>query len=131
MKPLKATLEIPYDGDYVSVDIDWRVIEQVERIYGDLADTVAGKTLVNNPLRHKIAEVISSWLSSKGYKKRDVYQEVILADKDTVRAYVGCIQGAVLYMLRYINDEQLVILMKGEDLPDDEDHDDKKKPEKP
>lgn len=131
MKPLKASIQIPYDDDDINIDIDWRVLEQVERVYGDLAEKIATETLVINPMRHKIAEVISSWLSAKGYKKRDVYQYVITSDAKTLGRYVGSIQGAILYMLRHITDEQLVTLMRGEDLDEKGESEDEKKPKKP
>ena len=88
-KPLRATIEVPIGDDDVAVDINWRVIEQVERVFGVLADLVASDILVNYPTRHKVAEVIA-------------------------------LQGAVLYVLRHVEKDQMEKLAAGEDLDDDE-----------
>ena len=119
-KPLRATIEVPIGDDDVAVDINWRVIEQVERVFGVLADLVASDILVNYPTRHKVAEVIALWCAGPDHRRKDVIEEVMTADTKTLQRYIGAIQGAVLYVLRHVEKDQMEKLAAGEDLDDDE-----------
>lgn len=120
-KPLRGSVEIPIQDDELSIDINWRVIEQVERVFGVLADLVASEVLVRNPTRHKVAEVIALWCSGHGMRRRDIIEEVMTADADDLQRYIGAIQGAVLYVLRHIDRDQMRKLAAGEDLDDGDD----------
>lgn len=126
-KPLKSTLEIPLDDDEILVDVNWRVIEQVERVFGTLADLVASDTLVNNPRRHTVAEVIALWAQSRGYRRREVLEMVMTSDHQTLQRYIGAIQGAVLFVLRHVDEKDMKRLASGLDLDDQEEAEEKPK----
>ena len=115
-KPLRKTLELPIFDDTVEVDVDFRLIETVERVFGTVADIVAGDTLVHNPRRYQIAEVIASWVRSREHKRKDVHEHVITAPPERLQVYIGAIQGAVLYSLSYVSEDELDKLARGEDL---------------
>lgn len=117
---IRETLEIEVKGETVSLDIDWRVIEIVERTFGSVADLVVSDTLVNSPTRYQIADVISEWVKSRDMPKSQVREAVMLASQELLNEYIGAIQGAVLYSLNYITEEQLDKLTSGDDLEGEE-----------
>lgn len=115
-KNIRETLEVEVCGETVSLDIDWRVIEIVERTFGAVADLVASDTLVHTPTRYQVAEVISEWVKDRTLPKSKVRESVMLAGQEALQTYIGAIQGAVLYSLSYIDEEQLDALTQGKDL---------------
>jgi len=117
---IRETLEVEVAGETVSLDIDWRVIEIVERTFGAVADLVATDTLVNAPTRHQIADVISEWVKSREMPKSKIRESVMLASQELLQSYIGAIQGAILYSLSYITEEQLDTLTGGDDLDGEE-----------
>jgi len=122
MKPLRKNIDLTISGETVSVSVDWEVIEIVETVFGGMADLVVTDTLVNYPPRHKVADVICQWVakSNPGKDKAEVRSEVITARHTDFSAYVGAIQGAVLYSLREIDESQLDDLTSGKDLDEGE-----------
>lgn len=120
-RQLKKTLELPLPNDEtVTLTVDFRIIEVVERVYNQNADIVASVDLAtpSRMLRSKIAAVIVEWLSLKdhGYKRAEIKEFVITAPPPLLNVFSGCIQAAVLYSLKYINDEEFDKLRRGEDL---------------
>lgn len=127
-KQLRKTLEVPIFDEPVLVDVSFRIIEVVERIYSTNADMVSVD--LGNPVRvqrHKVAAVMAEWLRGRekelGHSRAEIIEHVTTAPPDRLNVYVGSIQGAILYSLKYINDDQLAALSRGEDLPDDDDDD--------
>lgn len=118
-KNIRETLEVEVCGETVSLDISWRIIEIVERTFGAVADLVASETLVNTPTRYQVAEVISEWVKDRSLPKSKVRESVMMASQEALQSYIGAIQGAVLYSLSYIDEDQLDTLTGGEDLPGD------------
>jgi len=116
-KQLKKTIELEIDGQEVTLDVTWKIIEIVERTCGSVADIVASEILVNNPMRHQVAEIVSEWVRSGTMRKKDVKEYVMTCGADDFMRYVGSIQGAVLYSLKYIDTSQLEALTQGHDLP--------------
>lgn len=120
-RQLKKTLEIPLpDGEVAVVDVNFRIIEIVERIYDTNADVVASVNLASpaKMLRSKIAAVIVEWLSTveTDFKRSEIREYVMTAEPKLLNVYSGCIQAAVLYSLKYINDEEFKQLSSGKDL---------------
>src|SRR5690606_16327403 len=120
-KQLRKTLEIPLpDGEVAVVDVNFRIIEIVERIYDTNADVVASVNLASpaKMLRSKIAAVIVEWLSTveTDFKRSEIREYVMTAEPKLLNVYSGCIQAAVLYSLKYINDEEFKQLSSGKDL---------------
>ena len=121
-KQLRKTLEIPLpDGDTAAVDVNFRIIEIVERVYNSSADVVASVDLASprSMLRSKIAAVIVDWLTTTevDFKRSELREHIITAEPKLLNVYSGCIQAAVLYSLKYIDEEQFDLLSKGKDLP--------------
>jgi hypothetical protein len=120
-RQLKKTLEIPLpDDSTVSINVDFRIIEIVERVYNQNADIVASVDLANpaRMLRSKIAMVISDWVALRdtGFRRQDIKEFVMTARPEKLNVFSGCIQAAVLYSLKYIDDAQFEKLSKGQDL---------------
>lgn len=129
-KPMRKTLELEVCGQAVDVDVNWRIIEVVERTFGTVADLVASDTLVHNPMRYKVAEVIAEWVRSRELRRKDVYEYVLKCRTEELQVYIGAIQGAVLYSLSYIEEKDFDKLTQGKDL-DPDDGEGEKKEEKP
>lgn len=130
-KHLRKTLEIPLpDGEVAVVDVNFRIIEIVERIYDTNADVVASINLASpeKMLRSKIAAVIVEWLSTveTNFKRSEIREYVMTAEPKLLNVYSGCIQAAVLYSLKYINDEEFKQLSSGKDLEPSSEADRKK-----
>lgn len=131
-KALKKTISLEVCDQTVDVDVNWRIIEVVESTFGVVADLVASDTLVTNPMRSKVAEVISEWVRSRDLRKKDIYEDVLGASLEDLQVYIGAIQGAVLYSLSYIEEDELDQLTQGKDLESSEqgDGEEKEKPKK-
>lgn len=120
-RQLKKTVEIPLpNGEECVLNVDFRIIEVVERVYNQNADLVVSIDLAtpSRMLRSKIAAVIVDWLSIKdtGFKRSEIKEFVITADPQLLNIYSGCIQAAVLYSLKYIGEDEFDKLKKGQDL---------------
>lgn len=115
-QPIRNNIELEIAGEEVNLDITWRLIEIVERTFGAVADLVASDTLVRNPTRYQVAEVIAEWCQGGNLKKSTIRQEVMTARPDRLQVFIGAIQGAILYSLDYIDAEQLDTLTNGQDL---------------
>lgn len=126
--PMRSSIELEVDGEEVEFNIDWQVIEIVERTFGAVADLVASDVLVRNPTRYQVADVMQEWLRGTNLKKSDVRKAVMTASQEQLQSYIGAIQGAVLYSLDYIDEEQLDLLTQGEDLADESEGDDEGNP---
>lgn len=119
---LKKTLELVISGKTIPIDVDFRVIEVVERVYGANADLVASVDLAN-PIRvqrYKVANVIANWLSAlnTGLNRDEIKEAVVTASIEELTKFTGAIQAAILFSLKYIDDEQFAALARGDDLPD-------------
>lgn len=120
-RQLKKTLDIPLpNGETATLIVDFRIIEIVERVYNQNADLVASVDLASptRMLRSKIAATIVEWLATKetGYKRSEIKEFVLTSAPSQLNVFSGCIQAAVLYSLKYIDDEQFDKLSRGEDL---------------
>lgn len=132
-KQMKKTLELPLpDGDVLTMEVTFRIIEIVERVYQRNADMVVSIDLANPQLmlRSKIADVIAEWISMRHteWKRSEIREWVITRPPLELNVYAGCIQAAVMYSLKYIDDAQFAKLIRGEDLdePEDKKAEDKK-----
>ena len=119
--PIKKTLKVPLLDEEVAVPVTFQVIEVVERVWDCNADLIVAQVLTNprRVQRRKVAETIVEWAFEHTEIPRSKIREyVITAPASLINVYAGLIQGAVLYALHYIDDEQLAALAKGEDLPE-------------
>lgn len=118
-KPLRQTIEIPVAGETYAVDVTFRIIEIVERVYERRADIV-GIMLQNELeiLRSDVAKVIAEWLKAAriDHDRDEVYQAVLTAPAPDLRVYVGCIAGAIYYSLKEIDADELKKAARGESL---------------
>jgi hypothetical protein len=71
--------------------------------------------------RSDIAVVMMGWIDSAGVKvdREQVFEDIITAPEKVIRKYVGAIQGAVMYSLREISEDELKKLADGEDIRQD------------
>lgn len=121
MKQMKKTLDLPLpDGDSLTMEVTFRIIEIVERVYNQNADLVVSIDLAtpSRMLRSKIADVIAEWVGTRhtNFKRSEIREFVITRPPDELNVYAGCIQAAVMYSLKYINDDEFAKLTRGEDL---------------
>src|SRR5688572_1193964 len=108
MRDLKRTLTFPILDQEVTVDVDFRVIETVERVFDMNADAVVAlfsDADGRRVQRNKVADVIVGWLAFKdlGIKRRDIREAVITALPDLMRLYTTSIYAALLFVLNYYN----------------------------
>jgi len=118
---MKKTLELPLpDGETLTMEVTFRIIEIVERVYQKNADMVVSVDLASpiHMLRSKIADVISEWVATRqtNFKRSEIREFVITRQPMDLNVYAGCIQAAVMYSLKYIDDDQFAKLTRGEDL---------------
>lgn len=127
MKNIRKTVTLPLGDDEVSLNVDMRIIEVVERIYDVNVDLVATVLLVD-PSRVKLtdlAQVVGEWLTPMhfeqlGIKRKDVKELIYTANHAELSKIVGCVQAACLFVRRHITAEELDALARGEDLPEKE-----------
>lgn len=117
MTDLKKQIELVIDGHTVSVDVNWQVIATVEQVFGTIADLVASDVLVYSPLRYQVADVICQWVKSRDLRENEIREYVMTCGHDDLNVFIGAIQGAVLYSLNYIEEDEFDRLTKGQDLP--------------
>lgn len=140
MPALKKTLVLPVLDQEVAVDVDFRVIEIVERTFELSADAVI--TLLNDSRRvqrNKVADIVVSWLEYRelGLKRREIREYVMRAAPELLAVYVTSIYASLLFMLNYYdkkdpaeNARKFDELMESDEWPKwkkDEDPDTKKK----
>lgn len=104
MRDLKRTLVIPVLDQEVTVDVDFRVIETIERVFDMNADAVVALFSDSRKVqRNKVADVIVGWLAFKdlGVKRRDIREAVITATPDLMSLYTTSIYAALLFVLNY------------------------------
>lgn len=130
---LRKTISLPVGDDEFEIDVDFRVLEIIERVYDMRAEYVAGLLEVDHRIRRsQVAEVILGWLSQRsdalvGRRRLDLLEEITTASEAVLRRYVGAIQGAILFSLKQLSDEDLEKLARGEDLAPTEQGDDAEK----
>lgn len=119
---LRKTITLPVGDDEFEIDVDFRVLEIIERVYDMRAEYVAGLLEQDHRIRRtQVAEIILGWLSQRsdalvGRRRLDVLEEVTTASEEVLRRYVGAIQGAILFSLKRLSEEDLEKLSRGEDL---------------
>lgn len=128
-KPLRKSVSFELLGEEVRVDLNFRVIQVLERVYDANLDHVIAFELAipARVKRSKVAEAIADWLETQGidrdWKRREVLEHVMGAPVEQLNKYIGCLQAAALFCLRgpdglpQIDDEGIALLMEGKDLP--------------
>ena len=130
-KPLRQSVSIPIGKSSISVEVTFRILEIVERVYDIRADYVKIALQLDRHIkRTDIANVILGWLDAVGEKvdREEVFEAVMTCNEPTLRKYVGAIQGAIMYSLKDCTEEELQQLAEGKDIRTDAD-DGKKKNE--
>lgn len=124
-KPLKQVLELEVGENRLAVDVTFRVLEVVERVYNMRAELVARDIYQYDRAikRTQLASCIVEWFRVEGvdHNRMDVYESVMTATTEELRRYVGAVQGAIAYSLKEITAEELKQLAGGKDLSDDDD----------
>jgi hypothetical protein len=121
---IRKSLDVPVLGVTVTVDVNFRIIEIIERVYQKKAELAAAD--LDSPekvLRSKVAEVISLWLAplTNDFDRIEIKEAVMTSTPEMLNVYCGCIQGAVLFTLKYVTADELEKLSKGESLPEETD----------
>jgi hypothetical protein len=127
MGDLRKQCQIELCGSDVSLNVDMRLIELIERIYDSNVDVVA--VMLTDPRRIKltqIADVYLAWLTpgqldSLGTNRADIREYIYKASMDEINKLVGCIQASCLYFRNQISAEDFDTLTRGESLPDEVD----------
>lgn len=127
---LRKTIVIPFTtyekSEEVIINVNWDILEKVERVFGTSADYVATMILTNifHVQRHQIAKVLGLWCQGKNEKLKqvDIAEAVQTCNQKQFIIYIGMIQAAILWSIRgpdgqpLINDLQFDKLIAGEDL---------------
>lgn len=127
MSDLKKRITIAIAGEEIDVDVNMRIIEIAERIYDFNADVIASVLLVDlaRVKLTQLADLICEWIPPQKYQQHDLRRKdlrngVYTATPDELRKLTGCVQAALLFCRRHIDEEEMQTLARGEDLPDSE-----------
>jgi len=109
-KPLRKTLELDLFGEPVPVDVDFRVVEIVERAFNASADDLIRPlaSLAGVQRRH-VADVICDWVTrvpNLGYRRQEIREHVMTAPASQYYLWVAQISNALLYTLKHMTDEE-------------------------
>jgi hypothetical protein len=109
-KPLRKTLEIELFGEPVPVDIDFRVVEILERGFNRPADELIRplSTMTGVQRRH-VADVICDWVArvpNLGWKRLEIREHVMTAPPEVYYRWVAQLSTALLYCLKHMSDEE-------------------------
>lgn len=130
-KPLRQSVSIPIGKSSISVEVTFRILEIVERVYDIRADYVKLALQLDKYIkRTDVSNVLLGWLEVVGEKidREEVFETVMTCEEATLRKYVGAIQGAIMYSLKECTEEELQQLADGKDIRTEAD-DGKKKNE--
>lgn len=129
---LRKSIVIPFqthDKEFeVKVNVNWDILEKVERAYGTSAEYVATMILTNgmHVQRHKVSQVLQLWCHSEDIKQVDIAEAVQTCSYKQFDRYVGMLQAAILWSIRgpeglpLITDAQFDQLVAGEDINSEE-----------
>lgn len=127
-QPLRKSLVLAVCGQEIAVEIDFRFIETMERVFGQSADMLIPLFIdVGQVQRRHTADVIAELIGRKvgvELKRAEVREFVITATADEYFVLATQLQLALLFILRHMpgeNFDQGVESLKGS----------KKKPEAP
>lgn len=128
MASLRTTVTVCLFGEEYEFDVDFRIIEIVERVYDANVDLCAHVYLATNPKLSQVAEIMHQWLRIKTnkHKRDDVKGEIYGMDREDLQKVIGAIQGACAYMRKQIGDDELKKLANGQDLDAPVDAEEKK-----
>jgi hypothetical protein len=104
--PIRKSLVIPVFDQDVTIDIDFRIIEIVERVFDLSADAViAMLSDARRVQRHKVADIVTEWLAFRdlGLKRREIREHVMAAPSEVLTIYITSIYTALLFMLNYFD----------------------------
>lgn len=122
---IKKTILIQIKEEEVCVDVDFSIIEKVERVYNCTAEVAAAIHLTDmmRIKRSQIAQVISLWVQGKTKcNPSDVNEYVQTASQKSLYKFAGMIQAAILFSIRgddgqpLITSDQFDKLINGEDI---------------
>ena len=126
---LRKTIVIPLstyeDSDEVIINVNWDILEKVERVYGTSSEYVAVQILPNimHVQRNKISQILQLWCQGKTELKQvEIAEAVQTASQEQFIQYIGMIQAAILWSIRgpdglpLISDENFEKLIAGQDL---------------
>jgi len=131
-KTIVLPIQLENSIEEVLINVDWDILEKVERVYNTSAEYVAAQILVNvaHVQRRHVAQILCLWCQGKTKLKQvEITEAVQTADQDQLYRYVGMIQAAVLWSIRgadgkpLITDAQFDQLVNGEDIEQSEDED--------
>lgn len=124
-KSIVLPIQLENSIEEVLINVDWDILEKVERVYNTSAEYVAAQILINvaHVQRRHVAQILCLWCQGKTKLKQvEITEAVQTADQDQLYRYVGMIQAAVLWSIRgadgkpLITDKQFDQLVNGEDI---------------
>lgn len=122
---LRKSVTFEVLGEEISIPVNYRCIEVIERVFQCSAEVVVSMRLVD-PMtlkRYEIANTVVEWmtefnlLSQHGWSREKVREDVMVGPSEgKLNVIVGCIQAAVLFTLKHVTEEEFEKLCRGEDL---------------
>ena len=132
MRKINEIINLQFGERDVQLRVDMRLIETVERVYDCNIDIVAA-IILSNPMKIKLSQLASvfiEWMTNEQITfigGRDAVKEYIyMADEQTLRMYVGAVQGACLFCRNHITADEMSELAAGNDIGQEEVADKKK-----
>lgn len=107
---LRKTLVLEVLGEEVTVDVDFRMIETMERVFGQSADMLIPLfTDVGQVQRRHVADVVAELLGRKltvTLKRQDVREYIITAPAEDYFVIATQLQLALLFILKHMAADQ-------------------------
>jgi len=117
---LKTTVVVRLFDEEFEFDVDFRIIEIVERVFDSNVDLCAHVYLATNPKLTQVAEIVYQWLRLKSnqHSRDAVKGEIYGMAREDLQKVVGAIQGACAFMRKQVGEDELKKLADGKDLDD-------------
>jgi len=111
-QPLRKTIKLPLpNGEEVSIDITFRQLEVIERVWNKGLDAVIVELSSAGTIRrYLIADVIAQWvpLGSSGLSSVAIKEAVMLSPPEKFSMYAAMVLTVASYALSYIKDDDFM-----------------------
>lgn len=109
-KPLRKTVELELFDELVAVDVDWHVIEVLERTFNTSADALIGHFVqMDRVQRRYVADVIADLMARRTnypHRRGAIREHVMTAPPEVFYRWVASLNSALLYSLKHMSDDE-------------------------
>lgn len=109
-KPLRKSLTLELLDQVHTVEVDFRLIELMERAFNQSADMILTSfVVVEKVQRRHVADIVAEMLGRKldvNLKRSDIREAVLTMDTEPYIALAVQIQAALLFILKHMTGEE-------------------------